>query len=252
MCRFSFCWHIFSLYDYRSRITNMKDLRSSEVQDLYVKTISFFQRHGNELDQIRQLLDIRLSQLALAYTSENRLPVEAVSIKTRVKTFPSFLKKLETLNKTDFEYPHDMVHDLIGARVICWFLDDCKGIANCIRSSNFLTIDKNSVFDYIESPKPSGYRGIHIHAHVAYENMTTAGCKVKLNPQKLLCEIQVRTKLMDAWADLTHEFHYKAKNLGVEDKQLEKVLEAQSKRFFSEDESFIAIRNLYQKMMASK
>lgn len=223
-----------------------------EVKELYIKTIRFFQQYGNELDQIRQLLDIRLNQLALAYTNENKLPVEAITIKTRVKTFSSFLKKMETLNKKDFEYPENILHDLIGARVICWFLDDCKGITRCISNSNFLHMGDDSVFNYVEHPKTSGYRGIHLHAKISYENLTTSDCQVKLTPKKILCEIQVRTKLMDAWADLTHEFHYKAKSMGIEDPNLEKVLEAQSKRFYSEDESFVAIRNLYQKMVSFK
>lgn len=219
-----------------------------QVQELYLKTIDFFQKKSGELDQIRQLLDIRLNQLALAYTRENKLPAESIVIKTRVKTFTSFLKKMETLNRNDFNYPDDILHDLIGARVICWFLDDCKGISRCIRNSNFISVDEKDVFDYIEHPKPSGYRGVHLHAKIAFENLSTTNCQVKLIPEMVLCEIQVRTKLMDAWADLTHEFHYKAKGLGIEDTNLERVLASQATRFFSEDESFVAIRNLYQKM----
>jgi putative GTP pyrophosphokinase len=201
---------------------------------------------------VRQLLDIRLSQLAHAYTTENNIPPESIVVKTRVKTFASFLNKMETLKKDDFSYPNDVLHDLIGARVVCWFLDDCKGITNCIRNSNFISVDENGTFDYIRNPKPSGYRGIHLHAKISYESTITANCKVKLDPRKMLCEIQVRTKLMDAWADLTHEFHYKSKSAGIEDPHLEKVLESQSKRFFSEDESFIAIRNLYQQIVTGK
>lgn len=221
------------------------------VRELYIKTIAFFQKHGNELDQIRELLDIRLNQLALAYTHENRLPPESIVVKTRVKTFSSFLKKMERLHISDFSYPHDVLYDLIGARVTCWFLDDCRGIAHCIANSNFLTVSKEKIFNYIERPKPSGYRGIHIHAKVGYESMSTTNCKVKVEPEYILCEIQVRTKLMDAWADLTHEFHYKAKGPGEQDEALERVLESQAKRFFSEDESFVAIRNLYQKMVSA-
>jgi putative GTP pyrophosphokinase len=219
------------------------------VEELYIKAIKLYQHHGGELDHIRQLLDIRLTQLALAYTTENRIPPESIVIKTRVKTLESFLKKLETLGLKDFSFPDDNVYDLIGARVVCWFLDDCKGIANCIQNSNFLSVAEGSVANYIREPKKSGYRGIHIHAKVAYESMSTSNCQVKLEPKKMLCEIQVRTKLMDAWADLTHEFHYKSKALGTEDEHLERVLEAQAARFFSEDESFVAIRNLYQRMV---
>jgi putative GTP pyrophosphokinase len=222
------------------------------ADEIYIKAINLYEKHGSELEQVRQLLDIRLNQLALAYTTENRLPPEAITIKTRVKTFSSFLEKLEQLNKTDFSYPDDVVHDLIGARVICWFLDDCKGIASCIRNSNFISVDEYAVFNYIKDPKPSGYRGIHMHARIAYEKLSTANCQVKLNPVKILCEIQLRTKIMDAWADLTHEFHYKSKAMGVSNEHLEAVLAAQAKRFFTEDESFVAIRDLYQKMTSKK
>jgi putative GTP pyrophosphokinase len=225
---------------------------NNDLSELYLKTIDFFQKQGGELEHIRKLLDIRLNQLALAYTRENRLPPESITIKTRIKTFNSFLKKMETLKKRDFDYPSDILHDLIGARVICWFLDDCRGISRCISNSNFISVNSDSVFNYIDKPKPSGYRGIHLHARIAYENMSTTNCQVKLEAQRILCEIQVRTKLMDTWADLTHEFHYKAKGLGIEDKGLEKVLETQAKRFFSEDESFVAIRDMYQKMVTSR
>lgn len=224
----------------------------NSVTELYLKTINFFQKHGNELDQVRQLLDIRLKQLSLAYTHEHRLPPESISVRTRVKTFSSFLGKMERLQLSDFTYPEDILYDLIGARVVCWFLDDCRGIANCIANSSFLTVNADDTFNYIDNPKPSGYRGIHLHARLAYESMSTTNCKVKTQPKHILCEVQVRTKLMDAWADLTHEFHYKASALGVQDEQLERVLEAQAKRFFSEDESFVAIRNLYQQMVSSK
>jgi putative GTP pyrophosphokinase len=233
----------------------MSQQKTAEITDnkeLYIKTIRFFQQHGPELDHIRQLLEIRLTQLALAYTTENRVPPESIVIKTRVKTFDSFLKKMEALNRTDFEFPSDILYDLIGARVVCWFLDDCKGFTRCIRNSNFISVDKNSIFNYIKEPKPSGYRGIHLHARIAYESMTASNCEVKPIHHKILCEIQVRTKLMDVFADLTHEFHYKSKGLGVEYEHLERVLESQAKRFFSEDESFIAIRNLYQKMLMQK
>jgi len=225
------------------------DEKPDNLRELYIKTINLFQKHGGELDQVRQLLDIRLNQLALAYTTENNLPPEAITIKTRVKSFTSFLNKMENLQIADFNFPHNVLHDLIGARVICWFLDDCRGIANCIRNSNFISVEDKGFMDYTKTPKPSGYRGIHLHAKISYESTVTANCQVKQEPKKLLCEIQVRTKLMDAWADFTHEFHYKSKSLGIEDPHLEKVLESQAQRFFSEDESFIAIRNLYQQMV---
>jgi putative GTP pyrophosphokinase len=36
--------------------------------------------------------------------------------------------------------------------------------------------------------------------------------QIRIVPEEMICEIQIRTKLQDAWGDITHEFHYKAKN----------------------------------------
>lgn len=218
-------------------------------EHLFEKAINFFHKYETQLHQIRELLDIRLSQLALAYTTENKLPPESLHVKTRVKTLDSFIKKMQKVGMEDFHFPDKIVYDLIGARVTCWFLDDCKGIADFIVSSNFINVQSDQIFNYIEKPKASGYRAIHLHGQIFYESMTSEKGDIKLVPEKLTCEIQVRTKLMDAWADLTHEFHYKAKDVGIEDAHLEKVLESQAKRLFSEDESFVAIRNMYQKMI---
>jgi putative GTP pyrophosphokinase len=216
---------------------------------LFEKAIGFFHKYEKHLNQIRQLLDIRLSQLALAYTTEYKLPCESIVIKTRVKTLDSFLKKLDKLALDDFHFPENVVYDLIGARVTCWFLDDCKGMADHIVNSNFIVVKPDGIFNYIEEPKPSGYRAIHLHGQIAYENMVSDHGVVQLVFERVICEIQVRTKLMDTWADLTHEFHYKAKELGIEDSHLEQVLAAQAKRFFTEDESFVAIRDIYQRMV---
>lgn len=215
---------------------------------LFEKAIDFYHRYDRELKQIRKLLHLRLSQLAYAYTRENQLPCESVLVKTRVKSLESFVNKGMKINLSQFSFPESMVYDLIGARVTCWFLDDCRGISDLITNSNFIHVEPDKVLNYIDNPKPSGYRSIHLHGKIAYERMVSRKGKIELIPEKVVCEIQIRTKLMDTWADLTHEFHYKAKDLGIGDEDLEKVLEAQAKRFFIEDESFVAMRKLYQKM----
>jgi putative GTP pyrophosphokinase len=232
-------------------VENSLDSKPEPKDNLFEKAINFFHKYETQLHQIRELLDIRLSQLVLAYTTENKLPPESVNVKTRVKTLDSFLKKMQKLDMDDFSFPDNIIYDLIGARVTCWFLDDCKGIADFIVASNFIMVSPDQIFNYIEKPKASGYRGIHLHGQIFFESMTSEKGDIKLVPEKVTCEIQVRTKLMDAWADLTHEFHYKAKDVGIEDSHLEKMLETQAKRLHSEDESFVAMRNMYQKMTGS-
>lgn len=214
------------------------------------RTIRFFDRYGEELEQIRKLIEIRLNQLALAYTIENKLPRESVIISTRVKTLKSFLKKLEMNNWPEFYYPTEVIKDLIGARVTCWFLDDCFGMFSYIKSSRQFYVLPDSTKNYIENPKVSGYRSIHLFANVSYDRVKSEKNTIKIIPEDMIFEVQVRTKLMDTWADLTHEFHYKAKVAGIDNKELEGVLRAQANRLYSEDESFLAMRNIYQDMIS--
>lgn len=125
------------------------------------RAIRFFDRYGEELEQIRKLIEIRLNQLALAYTIENKLPRESVIVSTRVKSLKSFLKKLEMHNWPDFYYPTEVIKDLIGARVTCWFLDDCMGMYDYIINSRQFRVLADTTKNYINNPKPSGYRSIH-------------------------------------------------------------------------------------------
>src|SRR5260370_40536839 len=94
-------------------------------EQLKGRATRFYARYGTEQDQIAELLRIQLKQLCLAYTINHRLPQEAVQVATRVKKLDSFLKKLEQDGWPQFYYPTEVVKDLIGARVVCWFVDDC-------------------------------------------------------------------------------------------------------------------------------
>ena len=55
------------------------------------RAIRFFDLYGDELESISQVLQIRLDQLASAYTVENKLPRKAVVVQSRVKSLTSFL-----------------------------------------------------------------------------------------------------------------------------------------------------------------
>src|SRR5262245_7559708 len=214
---------------------NPKPLTPAELTG---RAIRFFDRYGNDLEQIKEILEIRLKQLALAYTINQKLPKEAIKISTRVKTLKSFLKKLERKGWPQFYYTSEVANDIIGGRVSCWFLDDCYGFLNLINSSPHLKIG-DQVEDYIATPKPSGYRSIHLVANIAYDSVQRDGAEVKVKPEVMKCELQIRTKLQDAWGDITHEFHYKAKDAGVDNRDYEDLLSDVSQRLATEDKTLI-------------
>jgi len=223
--------------------------------ELRDRVIRFYSRYGLEIEQIKELLVIKLKQLALAYTINNKLPPESVTVHGRVKTLNSFLKKLKRMNWPKFYYPTEVANDLIGARIVCWFLDDVYGILDFIKASQHFKVVSNgslSTKDYIENPQYAGYRAIHMFAEVTYDSVQKSDDKVTVVPEDIVCEIQLRTKLQDAWADITHEFFYKAKESGVSDKGYEAFLADISERLAVEDKTFMKFRDVYQKMADKK
>lgn len=231
----------------------MKEKRVLTKEELKERAFRFFTRYEKEVDQIKDLLEIKLKQICLAYTIQNNLPPEALIVTARAKKLNSFLKKLERKGWPQFYFPTEIVTDLIGARITSWFLDDCDGILNYIKKSSHFDVVDSSIEDYIKNPKKSGYRGLHVLANVTYDSVQRNENKeITVIPEKMICEIQIRTKLQDAWGDITHEFHYKAKNLGVEDKNLEEFLSDISDRFLQEDKTLLKFRNVYQNLADEK
>lgn len=225
--------------------------RKERIEFLTQRTIRFFDRYGAEVESIRQLLKIRLDQLALAYTLENNLPREAVEVRSRVKSLKSFLKKLEKKNWPMFYYPTEVIKDLVGSRVVCWFLDDCYGIYNYIKASKQFTVRPKSLEDYIEHPKPSGYRSIHLLADIPYDRVKSYMRKRAVREDTMICEIQIRTKLQDAWAEFTHEeMEYRFPGEVPED--YKNIIAQIANRLSAEDKSALAVRNILQREAKEK
>ena len=227
---------------------NGKTLGPNELTD---RAIRFFDRYGKELEQIRQLINVRLNQLALGHTISNDLPREAVKISTRVKTLNSFLTKLAKKNWPEFYYPTEVIQDLVGARIVCWFVDDCAGMRRLIEGSNHLSV-RGEVKDYMANPKESGYRSIHLLADIRYDGIRRDNERVNISDEAMVCEIQIRSKLQDAWGDVTHEFHYRAKSAGVDSELYENLLSEVAGRLASEDKSLLTLRDAYQKLADEK
>jgi len=211
-------------------------------EELTRRAVRFYNRYGQELESIRQLLHIQLNQLALAYTLENRLPRNAVRIVSRTKELNTFISKLEKIGWPDFYLPTEAIHDLIGARLICWFYDDCYGMMNILRDSKRIEILPDSIEDYNKTPKPSGYRAIHLLCNVTYDQVVHQRQKHEIIAGKMICEIQIRTLFQDAWGELTHQMQYK-----VAEKYQEKyndLVASLAESLAAEDRATASIRDL--------
>ena len=127
-------------------------------------------------------------------------PIE--HIKSRIKTPESIVKKLHRYEKdVTISDMVAYVNDIAGIRIICSFIPDIYRIAGMIENQSDIKI--LNVKDYIQSPKPNGYRSYHMLVTIP----------VFLSDEKLetKVEIQICTIAMDFWASLEHKIHYKFK-----------------------------------------
>ncbi|SCY56950.1 GTP pyrophosphokinase [Butyrivibrio sp. INlla14] len=154
------------------------------------------------LSEVRTKLDVLNKELSLR---NNRNPFE--SIKMRLKTPVSIYQKLAGKG-VDFtiENINENLSDIAGIRVICSFVDDIYMLADCLANQDDITVIQKK--DYIESPKESGYRSLHLIIEVP----------IFLTQEKeyMKVEVQFRTIAMDFWASLEHQMKYK-KNIENQD-----------------------------------
>ncbi|MDO4870328.1 MAG: GTP pyrophosphokinase family protein [Bacillota bacterium] len=128
----------------------------------------------------------------------DRNPIE--SIKTRLKTFDSVIEKVGRYGvPLTLKSIEENINDIAGVRVICSFPEDIYTLAECLLEQDDVTLIQKK--DYIQNPKPSGYRSLHLIISVPiFLEHTKRDMKV---------EVQFRTIAMDFWASLEHNLRYK-------------------------------------------
>lgn len=117
-------------------------------------------------------------------------------ITSRIKGPENARKKMQKKRKSNIL----TLTDLAGVRVVCSYISDVYKVVDWIKARN-REIKIVEIQDYIQNPKPSGYRSVHM----------------LLQPmqQDVLVELQIRTIAQHAWATLEHEMHYKQKDSPV-------------------------------------
>lgn len=125
-------------------------------------------------------------------------PIEHVS--ARLKSPESLLAKARRRDlPLSFETLSENVLDVAGVRIVCSFISDAYWVAKMITSQPDITVV--TVKDYIEEPKPNGYKSLHIIVKVPIF--------LSESVQNIHVELQIRTVAMDFWASLEHKIYYK-------------------------------------------
>lgn len=91
-------------------------------------------------------------------------PIEG--IKSRIKSYDSLLKKIRRKDiPMTLESIEKNITDIAGVRVICSFPADIYEVADSFLRQDDITLLERK--DYIQNPKPSGYRSLHLIVQVA-------------------------------------------------------------------------------------
>ena len=168
-------------------------------------------------------------------------PIE--SIKTRIKSSDSILRKMKKLDlPMTLEAAQENIFDIAGVRVVCSFIDDIYTIEKYFLDQEDVKLVTRK--DYIENPKESGYRSLHliIQTPIYTEN----------GKKDMYVEVQLRTIAMDFWASLEHKLRYKKNINEALIKKLSKELESCAEESTKLDRRMLVVRKKIQEASESE
>jgi putative GTP pyrophosphokinase len=132
-------------------------------------------------------------------------------IKGRIKSPEAFYRKLLTRSQSGIiDKPFETITDIIATRIVVPFLEDLDSVEKLIKN-NFQVVETEYKSREL-SIREFGYDSIHLLIKIPED----IAAKVK-NSKEMKIEIQLRTILQDAWAEVEHELIYKTSIDKIED-----------------------------------
>jgi len=148
------------------------------------------------LERISIYMKVELEELLY----EAQIPY--LTTTSRIKEFESFKEKID---RKDYSNPFEQVEDFCGLRIICYYRSDVLKISEII-SEEFEILESFNKEDLLKENE-FGYRSFHIIAKIPKTRTPHLTNKTWFNYK---FEIQIRTILMHAWAEIQHKLAYKS------------------------------------------
>ena len=189
---------------------------------------SIYGNHLPEMERIQQEIQTCIDALRQKMKEESGLePVEHCL--SRIKSEDSMREKCRRRGIPETaESALRVIHDAIGFRIVCAFLNDVYLIRDTLTGlRNYRVVEEK---DYIQHVKPNGYRSLHL---------------ILQEEKGYYVEFQLRTISMDTWAALEHQLKYK-KNLSGNENLIVAELKSIADTLASTDISMQTIRDMIQ------
>lgn len=146
-----------------------------------------------------QTVENKLSIMNEEYFAQyGRKPIQMIV--SRVKKEQSIIDKMK---RHGYELSMDnavrKLYDIAGVRAICAFEHDVYHLAEVLLQHEDITLLHQK--DFIQNPKESGYRSLHL--------LVSVPIYLAAGKRDVRVEVQLRTITMDLWASMEHELRYK-------------------------------------------
>jgi putative GTP pyrophosphokinase len=201
-------------------------LGKAALKDLYQRLAPLYEKSLQELQQrIRQLLE----QQGFSPT-----------IKYRVKRFEAYYEKLRRHSAEQLIFAESSLTDFLGIRIICPFLADIETVESLFSAQfEILEVERKAGQ---HSFREFGYDSVHLLINHAIEDIETP-----MPGTHPVCEIQLRTILQDAWAEVEHELVYKS-DIDLPNESIRRKLASLNATLTLSDLIFQEIRDFQQEL----
>lgn len=132
--------------------------------------------------------------------------------KSRVKSFESYYRKVLRLKQNEMVDTNSLIYltDMMGIRMICAFLEDINIAVEQLKE--IFEVKEVEIKGAEKKFSEFGYESVHVLIRIPEKCMPKFEGKfknLKKVSDEIVCEIQIRTILQDAWAEVEHELIYK-------------------------------------------
>ena len=205
----------------------MSTLNQPVVKDI---PLSIYGTSGPLLEETMQMVLEEITKIRNEMAGELGMdPVE--HLLGRIKSEESMREKCRRKGLPETpESALEKIHDAIGLRVVCAFLDDIYTIRDRLLALPRIRLVEEK--DYIRHVKPNGYRSFHM---------------IIIVDEKIYAEIQLRTISMDTWAALEHHLKYK-KEMGGNTALISAELKRCADELASTDSSMQTLRDMIREL----
>lgn len=180
--------------------------------------------------------------------------IRFVSVAWREKDVEKLKEKIERKKKKGIIYKKlSDISDLAGVRIILFFEDDINQVVKMLdREFNVVKKENYNIEKYqLKPPDRFGYYSSHVDVMLNKRREMLEEYKCYKN---LKCEIQIRTILQHAWAEIEHDIGYKPRIYEENKKAVEirRMLSQNSALLEVADNNFVEIRKKFHEYIKKK